>query len=118
MPEHIRGKNCEIRHDLIMTAGYLQKLADALADKEEIIQGKFKMRRDVRRILGQAEKELYCVIQEITKDDIFRDITKVTAREILGKMRKYMLYLFKTEREEQGRKLFLEVRKNGSAQER
>lgn len=100
--KHTRGKNREIRQDLIMTAGYLQKLADALADKEEIIQGKFKMTRDVRKILGQAEKELYCVIQEITKDDIFRDITKVTAREIMAKMRKYMLYLFKTEREEQG----------------
>lgn len=100
--KHIRGKNREIRQDLIMTAEYLHKLADTLADKEEIIQGKFKTREDVRRILGQTQKELYCVIQEITKDDIFRDITKVTAREILGKMRKYMLYLFKTERQEQG----------------
>lgn len=105
-----KGKNQEIRHDLVKTAEYLQILADALADKEEIIQGKFKVKRDVRRILGQAQKEVYCAIGEITKDDIFRDITKVTVREILGKMRKYMLHLFKTERQHEAKEPMLKIK--------
>ena len=99
MPEHLKGKNREVREDLTMTADCLQKLADALAENDEIICGKFRTKRDVRRIFKQAEQRLIPVIVAATKDDIFRDITKATAREILQKMRKYMLYLFKVERE-------------------
>ena len=110
MPEHVDGKNKEIRHDLIETANYLHKLADTLANSHEIIDGKFKIKRDVRRIFKRADKKLEFVIEQISKDDIFRDIIKTTAREILRKMRKYMLYLFKLERQRKEKELFLEVK--------
>ena len=98
MANYPKGKNKEIRHDLIKTADYLQKLADAIADSHEIIDGKFRTKRDIRIIFNRAEKNLDLIVEQITKEDIFRDITKVTAREILRKMRKYMLYLSKHER--------------------
>ncbi len=40
-----KGKNQEIRHDLIKTANYLYRLADTLYDNEQIIYGKFKMKK-------------------------------------------------------------------------
>ena len=92
-----KGKNQEIRHDLVKTADYLYRLADTLYDKEPIIDGKFKMKKDVGRIFNEAEKKMIPIIEEVTKKDIFRDFTKVTTREILRKMRKYMYYVFKTE---------------------
>ena len=106
----IKGKNQELRHDLIKTADYLYKLADTLYDKEQIILGKFKMKKDVGRIFKQAEKNIIPIIEEVTKNDIFRDITKVTTRKILGKMRKYMFHLFKTKREREAKELMVEIK--------
>lgn len=99
MANYPKGKNKEIRYDLAEIANCLQKLADAIANSDEIIDGKFRTKRDVRIIFNRAEKSLDLMIEQMTKEDIFRDITKVTAREILRKMRKYMLHLFKTERQ-------------------
>jgi len=116
MPEHTpifdikKGKNQEIRHDLVKTADYLYKLANTLYDKGQIIDGKFKMKKDVSRIFKQAEKKIIPIIEEVTKNDIFRDFTKVTTREILRKMRKYMFYLFKTERQREAKEPMLEIK--------
>ncbi len=104
-----KGKNIEIRHDLVGTANYLCKLANALYEKEQIVSGKFKMKKDVGRIFKQAEKNIIPIIEEITFNDIFRDITKVTSREILGKMRKYMFHLLQTERQHKNEP-FLEIK--------
>ncbi|MQY70104.1 MAG: hypothetical protein GH145_04495 [Firmicutes bacterium] len=92
-----KGKNQKIRHDLVKTADYLYRLADTLYDSEQIIDGKFKMKKDVRRIFNQAEKRIIPIIEEVTFNDIFRGFTKVTTKEILRKMRKYMFHLLKTE---------------------
>ncbi len=105
-----KGKNQEIRHDLVRTADCLYKLADTLYNKEQIVSGKFKRKKDVRRILKRAEKNIIPIIEEVTKNDIFRDITKVTTIEILGKMRKYMFHLFKTERNREAKEPMVEIK--------
>lgn len=105
-----KGENQEIRHDLIKTADYLYKLADTLYDKEQIVSGKFKMKKDVGRIFKQAEKNIIPIIEEVTKNDIFRDFTKVISREILREMKKYMFHLLKTEREREAKEPMVEIK--------